>query len=308
MKTLSLLLVVIHFFTGALNSMQSQLLGAFNIFNPNYSLEQFTRNLNLLIGPIRNSAYPDLKLEAKSAIILDQASGRTLFSKNTNEQLPMASITKIMTAIVVLDNSANLDAVVTVPREATEVTGSRMYLYENESLTIRDLLKGMLIESANDAALTLAIRTAGSVDKFVRLMNAKAAQLGLFNTHFVNPTGFDDPNHYSTAKDIASLARIALMNSIFADIVSINKATVYDTTHKFSHQLNNTNKLVGEYRNVVGVKTGTTDEAGESLVVSARGDSGQEVIAVLLNSPNRFEEGKKALDWALKAYSWVEVA
>ncbi len=308
MKTISLLLVVIHFFTGALNSMQSQLLGSFNIFNANYSLEQFTNNLNLLIGPIRNSAYPDLKIGARSAVILDQDSGRTLFSKNANEQLPMASITKIMTALVVLENYNNLDAVVTVPGEAVKSSGSKMYLYEGESLKVRDMLKGLLIESANDAAITLAVRTAGSIEKFVQMMNAKAVRMGLFNTHFVNPTGFDDPNHYSTAKDIANLARTALMHPVFAEIVSIEKATIYDTTRKFSHELNNTNKLVGKYRNVVGVKTGTTDEAGESLVASARGDSGQEVTAVLLDSPDRFEEGKRALDWALKAYSWVEVA
>ena len=307
MKTLSLLLVVIHFFTGALSSIQSQLFGAFNIFDANYSLEQFSRNLNLLIGPIRNPAYGDLELQARSAVILDFESNRTLFSKNPDEKLPMASITKIMTALVVLDTYTNLETVITIPEAATKSNGSRMYLYAGESLTVRNLLKGLLINSANDVALTFALRIGGSTDKFAQMMNAKATQLGLFSTHFVNPTGFDDPGHYSTARDIANLTRIGLMDPTFAEIVSVSKTTVYDVTRKFSHELKNTNELVGRYTNVIGVKTGTTEEAGQSLVASARGDSGQEVIAVLLNSPDRFEEGKRALDWALKAYSWVEV-
>ena len=308
MKSISLLLVVIHFFTGALNTAQSQLFGAFNIFDTGYSIEQFTRNLNLLLGPVRNPAYDDLELAAKAAVILDRDSNRTLFSKNPDEKLPMASITKLMTALVVLDNYSDTQTVISVPEAATKANGSRMYLYAGETLTIESLVTGLLVGSANDAAIALAVQAGGSIDQFVKMMNTKAMQLGLFNTRFTNPTGFDDPHHYSTARELANLARLALMNGQIAKIVATDHITIYDTTRKFKHELQNTNKLISRYQNVVGVKTGTTEEAGESLVVSATGNSGQQVIAVLLNSPDRFEEGKQALDWALKAYSWIEPA
>ena len=307
MQALSVLLIVAQFFTGALDAVQSQLLGVFDIFNRNYSLEQFARNLNVLIGPVRNPSYPDLQLKTKSAVILDQDSNRVLFAKNDDERLPMASITKIMTALVVLDKyGSHLDPVIIVPAEATQTSGSKMYLYSGERITVLNLLKGLLIHSANDAALAFAYDIAGGQDNFAQLMNSKAQTLGLFNTHFINPVGFDDPDHYSTARDLGELTRVALVNTTFAEIVAVKTTVARDVTGKFRHPLDNTNKLIGRYDNVIGVKTGTTDEAGASLVASAIGDSGQKVIVVLLDSPDRFTEGKEALDWALKAYSWIE--
>ena len=307
MQALSLLLVIAQFFTGALDTVQSQLLGVFNIFDHQYSIDQFVRNLNVLIGPIRNTSQPDLTLKAKAAIILDQESNRILFSKNASEQLPMASITKIMTALVVLDKYGDkLDTVITVPIEAIKVTGSKMDLYANEKLTAMNLLKGLLINSANDAAITFAYNIAGSPEKFAVMMNVKATSLGLYHTHFADPIGFDSPDHYSTAFDLAELTRTAVNNPTFAQIVATKKIIVTNTSGKFKHLLDNTNKLLGQYDNVIGVKTGTTDNAGESLVASVIGDSGQKVIMVLLDGPDRFLEGKEALDWALKAYSWVE--
>jgi len=307
MPALSILLIIAQFFTGTLDTVQSQVLGVFNIFNNQYSVEQFVRNLNVLIGPIRNTSQPDLKLRAKAAIILDQESNRILFTQNETEQLPMASITKIMTALVVLDKYGDkLDTVITVPIEATKITGSTMDLYANEKLTALNLLKGLLINSANDSALTFAYNVAGSPEKFAVLMNTKAATLGLYHTHFADPIGFDAPEHYSTALDLAELTRTAVNNPIFAQIVATKQTTVTNTSGKFKHPLDNTNKLLGRYDNVIGVKTGTTDNAGESLVASVIGDSGQKIIVVLLDSPDRFTEGKEALDWALKAYSWVE--
>ncbi len=307
MQALSILLVITQFFAGALDTVQSQLLGVFNIFDREYSIEQFVRNLNVLIGPVRNPSQPDLELQAKSAVILDQDSNRVLFSKNDTDQLPMASITKIMTALVVLDKYGDrLETVIAVPAEAIKTNGSKMYLYTNERLTAMNLLKGLLIHSANDAALTFAYHIAGGEEKFAKLMNAKAQTLGLWNTHFANPIGFDAPDHYSTAKDLAELTRVAVNNPTFAQIVATKKIIVTDVSGRFKHSLDNTNKLIGQYDNVIGVKTGTTDEAGASLVASAVGGSGQKVIVVLLDSPDRFAEGKQALDWALKAYGWIE--
>jgi D-alanyl-D-alanine carboxypeptidase len=137
-------------------------------------------------------------------------------------------------------------------------------------------------------------------------MNKYAEELGLKDTHFTNVYGVDDPKHYSNAEDLARLTIYALQNEIFRDIVGTAQITVADVSGKFSHKLQNTNKLVGKYSNVVGVKTGTTAEAGASLVAAAKGESGQLVVTVLLNSPERFNEGKALLDWALKAYTWIE--
>jgi len=283
------------------------MLSIFNIFSPNYSAADFAQNLNYLIGPIRNPSYPDLAVNARAAIITDLNSDRILYAKNADAELPMASLTKIMTALVALDKfTGQLNTVVTVPAEALTVTGSKMFLYANERLTVLGLLKGTLIESANDAAMALAYTTGGDLKQFVALMNQKAQDLGLGQTHFTNPVGLDEDQHYSTARDLAELTRVALENQTFAEIVATPKATVRDISGKFVHSLTTTNKLLGQYQNVIGVKTGTTEEAGESLVASAVGDSGQKVIAVLLDSPSRFQEGKNALDWALKAYSWIE--
>ncbi len=307
MNSLALLLVALRFFTGALDGPQQQLLSVFNIFSINYSATDFAQNLNSLIGPIRNLNSKDIELNSRASIIIDAQSNRVLYSNNAQDSLPIASLTKIMTALVALDKfGSQLSTVATVPVEAVKVTGSKMSLYANERITIHNLLKGTLIESANDAATTLAYATADTPDQFVSLMNQKAVQLGLTQTHFTNPVGFDDPQHYSTARDLAELSRVAMENEIFANIVKISKTTVKDVSGKFVHQLNTTNKLLGQFENVIGVKTGTTDEAGESLVAAVEGDSGQKVIVVLLDSPNRFQEGKKALDWALTAYSWIE--
>lgn len=307
MNNLALLLVILRFFTGALDSAQQQLLSVFNIFSSQYSAADFAQSLNYLIGPIRNPSMEDLKLNSKASIIIDTQSGRVLYSSDADKSLPTASLTKIMTALVTLDRfGTQLNFVATVPMEATKTTGSKMALYANERITIHNLLRGMLIESANDAAIALAYATAETPERFVALMNEKASQLGLTQTHFTNSVGFDNPQHYSTARNLAELSRVAMENQTFVDIVETSKITVRDISGKFIHPLATTNKLLGQYQNVIGVKTGTTDEAGESLVAAVRGDSGQKVIVVLLDSPNRFQEGKKALDWALKAYSWIE--
>jgi len=256
--------------------------------------------------PVRDILYPNPEIQSAAAIVVDLDTGKTLFSKNPDEQMAIASITKIMTTLIILNSKSNLDEVYTVSEKATKVPGSRMYLLSNEKITIDNLLRGALIESANDAAYALAENTADTSEQFVTIMNSYASSLELSNTHFTNVWGADEKGHHSCARDLAKLTVLALRNETFRNIVSIQKTTVTDVYGKFQHNLNNTNRLIGKYVNIIGVKTGTTDNAGESLVVAAKGESNQTVIVVLLNSPDRFTEGKTLLDWALRAYNWIE--
>jgi D-alanyl-D-alanine carboxypeptidase len=308
MQTFAVLLAVLQFLTGTFNSVDAKIFHTFNILDPNYSIENLTKSLNQLIGPIQNASAENLKISATSAIILDYDSGRVLMNKNSDAKLPMASITKIMTALVVLDiYDGRLETVIKVPSEALEgKVGSSMYLRANEAMTVRNLLRGLLIASANDAARTFAYISAGSISDFASMMNARAKALGLTNTHFVNADGFDSENHYSTARDIAKLTQTAFGDPVFSEIVGTASETVFDITGKFKHKLTTTNQLLTKYNNVVGVKTGTTEEAGQSLVAAAVGSAGQKVIVVLLDSPDRFGEASKALDWALKSHTWIE--
>ncbi|OGB74544.1 hypothetical protein A2V68_02980 [candidate division Kazan bacterium RBG_13_50_9] len=304
MKTLAIFLVMFNFLTGSLNTVKDGLLAALS--DPRaYPLQALTIQL-MKPEPIRNPLTADPVIEATSAIVIDAQTGKVLFEKNANRELAMASITKIMTAMVVLKYTADLDSVARVSEAAAKVSGSQMYLLSGETITVRNLLAGMLIESANDAAYALAEYTFGNITRFADAMNRCAAELKMTHTHFANAHGADERDHYSTARDLAALTAYALNNETFRQIVHTQSATVTDTTGRFKHRLENTNKLMGAYANVIGGKTGTTLEAGASLSVAAEGDSGQTIITVLLDSPQRFTEGKILLDWALKAYSWVE--
>lgn len=307
MNSLGLFLVVLQFISGSVSDTQSHIFGVFNIFAKNYSTTDLATSLNSIIGPIRNPNSPELEIGARAAIIMDDSSGKILFSKSSTTKLPMASITKLMTALVALDNlNYKTDSIITVPASATSETGSRMNLEAGEHISAGNLLKGMLIASANDAAATLAATTAYNRERFVGQMNAKAKELELTDTHFANPTGFDAPNHYSTALDLAKLTQHALKNPVIAKAVATQKVTLTDATLTRKHTVTTTNQLLAKYDNVIGVKTGTTDEAGLSLITAATSRSGQKVIVVLLASPDRFGEGSKALDWALTYHSWIE--
>ncbi|HCR42144.1 TPA: hypothetical protein DIV45_02140 [Patescibacteria group bacterium] len=304
MKTIAILLVMLNYLTGSSAIVKDSLWGI--LTDPQtYSLHTLAAQF-LKPEPVRDVLYPNPVINATAAIITDLDTGKVLYAKDADSQLAIASITKIMTAVVVLNSQADLEQAYIVPEEATEISGSQLYLLANETVTIKSLLQAALIGSANDAAYTLAYNTAGSEEKFVDLMNDYANYLGLNCTHFTNAWGADDPNHYACARDLAKLTGIALQNETFRSIVATEKTTITDTTGKLKYTLGNTNKLVGKYVNIVGVKTGTTDSAGESLIVAAKGESNQTVIAVLLNSPDRFTEGKNLLDWALRAYNWIE--
>ena len=248
--------------------------------------------LFLTVLPVRG-AQP--ALSASAAILVDAASGRVLYEKNAHDARPIASITKLMTALVAVELRPDLSSVVTVKQEWTGAEGSSMYLKPGEELTLEELLYGLLLASGNDAALAVAGYCAGDVASFVEKMNKKAADLGMNQTCFANPNGLDDPNHYSTAADMAILARAVLERQELRAIVGTRTAVVAGRT------LTNHNKLLWQYQGCTGLKTGYTDEAGRTLVSSALRE-GQELIAVTLNAPNDWADHAALFDYGFAAY------
>ena len=245
----------------------------------------------------RNAVY----VSASAAVLMDADSGRLLYAKNENKRLPMASTTKIMTCLLACE-CLDPDSVVTVPKETTGVEGSSIYLEAGEKLTVRELLYGLMLRSGNDAANTLSYAVSGSTDGFVRLMNLKAKSLGLDDTHFANPSGLPDNNHYTTARDLALLASYALKNELFASVVSQKSAVISDG----KRYLSNRNKLLFTYRGMTGVKTGYTPEAGKCLVTSASRD-GVCLVAVTLNDGNEWNDHASLLDYGFASYESVVI-
>jgi len=231
---------------------------------------------------------------AACAILTDAASGETLYEKHADKLMRIASTTKIMTALVVLEHCA-LSEEVTIERGWTGVEGSSMYLAEGETMTVEDLLYGLLLASGNDAAVALACHTAGSVEAFAELMNERARSLGLISTSFRNPHGLDEEGHYSTARDLAAITRAAMENETFARIVSTSE------TEAAGRQLQNHNRLLREYEGAVGVKTGYTKSAGRILVSCAERE-GLRLICVTIADPDDWNDHKGLYDWAFGTF------
>lgn len=248
--------------------------------------------------PPPTSAAPTVS--AACAALLDPVSGCFLLSKNADERRPMASTTKIMTAFVVLAH-CDLNATVTVPREAVGVEGSSIYLFENEEITVETLLYALLLNSANDAAVALAVHAAGSVAAFADLMNEKAADMGLKNTHFTNPHGLYDEAHYTTARELALITAAALENEVFAKIVATKRYSVPQNGTDATRLFLNHNRLLRTYEGAVGVKTGFTKKSGRCLV-SAANQNGLTLIAVTLNAPSDWQDHAAMLDWGFGEY------
>ena len=235
-----------------------------------------------------------LEVSAQSAVVLDGHTGQVLWEKNADQRSLIASTTKIMTALVVLER-AKLDDLVTVPPEAQGVEGSSMYLRAGETLTVRDLLHGLMLASGNDAAVALAVQLSGSVEAFAEEMNRKAAALGIPDIHFANPHGLDSPENYATARSLGLLAAEAMKNPDFRAIVSTKTYTAGDRV------LTNHNKLLWSYPGAVGVKTGYTKSAGRLLVGSAERD-GRRLISVTVNAPGDWEDHRRMLDYGFSQY------
>ena len=210
-----------------------------------------------------------------------------LYEKNADRHAPMASTTKIMTAVIVLEESS-LSQVIDIPADACGIEGSSLYLTEHEQWTVEDLLYGLMLRSANDAAVALAISVAGSTDAFAKKMNAKAEQLSLHDTHFSNPHGLDDDEHYTTARDLAILCSYALQNEVFRRIVSTVKYTAHPLAGDVRAMVNH-NKLLRIYDKATGIKTGYTKRSGRCLASSAF-DEGVSLICVTLSAPDDWND------------------
>ena len=233
-------------------------------------------------------------ISARSAVLIEAVTGRVIFGQMENERLPMASTTKIMTALLTLEQPG-LDEPFTVDPDAIRVEGSSMGLTEGSEVTLRTLAAGMLLASGNDAANAAAVKIAGTVPDFVILMNQKAAELGLSDTNFETPSGLDGQNHYTTAYDLAMLARAAMQNADFRAICSQKSMKLHYGNPPQDRWLTNHNRLLAEYEGCLGVKTGFTKKAGRCLV-SAAVREGKKLICVTLNAPDDWNDHKKLLD------------
>ena len=270
-----------------------------NYYNDNLYLENSIAPLPYEIDDIS-----DFDIKAKAAIVLDQETDMVLYSENSKEKMPIASLTKIMTALVVLEN-VDLDGVVIISKSAFDTDGRKDGLIVNEKINAKDLLKIMLIRSNNSAAVSLAEHTSGSVEEFVKLMNERASLLGLENTNFSNPTGFDSEGNYSTAYDIAQLFDYASDKPLIWEILRTQRLNLTSLDKKTKHRLKNTNLLLGRLKNITGGKTGLTDEAGQCLVLIV-GDpvDDHKIISVVLGAEDRFLETEKLVRWVFRNYKW----
>ena len=236
---------------------------------------------------------------AASAILIEANSGRVLYSKNADDERLIASTTKIMTAIVAIENGKS-DDIITVDAKSANTEGSAMYLTSGEKVSLETLLYGLLLCSGNDAAMAIANAVGGGVDNFVAMMNAKAAELGMTHTSFANPSGLDDKKQYSSASDMARLAAYAMKNSAFARIVSTQSISIGGRT------MTNHNKLLEMYDGCVGLKTGYTKAAGRTLVSCAERD-GMTLIAVTLRDGNDWDDHIALYDYGFGAYKETEI-
>ena len=253
---------------------------------------------------IETSSNPEeADVDSRIALIYDRASGKILYEKNGNKQTPMASTTKIMTAIVVLEN-ANLKDVVTIDSKAAGIGGSRLGLKKNDKITVNDLLYGLMLRSGNDAAVALANYVGGSVESFAQMMNEKAKEMGLTNSHFIVPHGLDNDGHYTTAYELAKMADYALKIDKFKQIVGTQNTTIY--INGYAKAINNTNKLLGSVSGVYGVKTGFTNGAGRCLVTACKIDD-LDIVTVIIGADTTKQRTADTIKLINYAYNNFEV-
>lgn len=254
--------------------------------------------------PIKNPEFISPIIQAKEALTMDLKTGMILFEQNAHERRQIASLTKLMTALIILEEN-DLNEVVTVSPDATTVTGSIMFLRKGEKIEVKNLVYGMIISSSNDAARDLAIHNAGSEKAFVEKMNKKALALGLLNTHYSNAVGLDDKDNYSSAYDLAKLSQYVYQKSFIKEAAIVKEMKVTSKDGGITHDLKSTNDLLGtEFIKFKGLKTGTTDSAGLCVITVAENDTGNEILTVLLGSPDRFKETKILAEWIYRAYNW----
>lgn len=261
-------------------------------------------NFSLFASSV-NKQFIDVNVPA--AVVMDFESGRILYDKNGDEKRPMASLTKIMTSIMLVEN-CDLDEMIEVPAKATWIGGSTVGLKKGDMVSARSLLYGMLLPSGNDCAYTVAIHIGGTIENFANMMTEKAQEIGAKDTSFANPHGLDNENHYTTAKSLAIITRYALNNKYINEVVNTKSATI--NFGSFSKLLTNTNALLKTYEKADGVKTGFTNGANRCLVASATDDN-RRFIAVVLGADTtniRFLAAKDLLEKSFERYKLMDIS
>lgn len=254
----------------------------------------------------RASQAAEPEVSAQSAVLIDQLSGRVLFDHNSREKLPIASITKVMTAILAIE-SGKLNKTFTVSPEALRTEGSSIYLKAGEKIKLKDLVYGLMLRSGNDASRAIAEAVAGSEPGFVLMMNEKAHELGMTNSHFTNPNGLENPNHYSTAYDMALLMRYAMGNAEFRKVVGTKLHRVSATNKEGIRVWKNKNKMLRLYKYATGGKTGFTKKARRTLISTASKNN-LDLIAVTLNDGDDWKDHQGMFEWAFAHFRPVQVA
>ena len=264
--------------------------------------------INLICALVVVSTFKIAKVSANSnsaEIVMEVNTGRILHSFNANVKKPMASTTKVLTAITIIDN-CNVEDKVKISKESVGIEGSSIYLQEGELLTVKELLYGLMLRSGNDTATALALYKSGSIENFATLMNETARKIGATNSNFTNPHGLHDDNHYTTAKDLAVISCYAMKNDIFREIVGTKKIIIPNTVTGTPRLLLNKNKMLNLCEGSTGIKTGYTKKAGRCLVSSAK-RNGMEVVCVVLNCPPMFEQSIKLINDSFSLYAYKKL-
>lgn len=272
------------------------------LFSFSFQFSQPIENVNATsFSSLANSSS-----SAKGMCVIEKDSGRILYSKNKDQKLPMASTTKVATAITVIENCDDLDESIVVNDSAIEVKGTSIYLRKDEEIKVIDLLYGLMLRSGNDAATALAYHIGGGIDEFAKMMNETAKKAGASNTNFVNPHGLDDPNHYTTAYDLSKITAYALNNPIFEKIVSTKNYIIEATNKSEKRYLTNKNKLLRSLDGCCGVKTGYTSKAGRCLVSASKRDDCT-IVCVVLNCGTMFEESSALINSAFNEFELKKI-
>ena len=261
-------------------------------------------NINVSYASVINKNYVDIQVPA--AVVIDFDTGRVLYDKNGDEKRKMASLTKIMTSILLVEN-CDMEEQIEVPKKAAQIGGSTVGLKAGDIVTAKSLLYGMLLPSGNDCAYTVAIHLGGTIENFAKMMNDKAKVLGLTSTNFVNPHGLDNENHYTTAKEMAYLTRYALKNPYIDEAVKTKSITI--NFGSFTKTLNNTNSLLRTYEKADGVKTGFTNGAGRCLVTACKRDD-LDIITVIIGADTtkqRTADSIKLINYAYENFEIVNI-
>jgi len=265
----------------------------------------FALSLTLGVTIKMNSHIYAEASSAKAMCVMEKSSKRVLYSKNQNTRLPMASTTKIMTAITAIENCDDLDKTFEISPKSVGISGTSIYLRKGEIMSIRDLLYGLMLVSGNDASVAIGEHIAGNTKKFVALMNETAQKIGAKNSHFDNTHGLDSATHYTTAQDLALITSYALENEIFKEIVSTKNTKIVSEAGK-TRYLKNKNKLLSNMEGCCGVKTGFTDDAGRCLV-SACEREGMTLVCVVLNCGPMFEDSRTLLENGFNEYKMIDL-